>query len=169
MALTQAQQERINTLSAAKDAAQTAYNNAVAAYTAKWNEAQACQRARDAKSTGIGKNQACHIDTLSRLNSETYQRENDRNTKKTILDQATAALDSAMREVQAETDLGQAALLTDPKFVLQAQQQATQANTAKAESDAKLFAQKTTWYLIAGVVFIAIVIFGIVIYKRYNK
>lgn len=40
--------------------------------------------------------------------------------------------------------------------------------TAPLDAQKQLFAAKSTWYILGGVVFIAIVIAGIIIYKRYK-
>ena len=42
-------------------------------------------------------------------------------------------------------------------------------DTVNANKEGKLFAQKSTWYILGGVIFVVVVIFGIVIYKRYKK
>jgi hypothetical protein len=169
MALTQAQQDRITALTAAKDRATADYNAAVQNYNNKHNAAESCQAARDQYSLGPKKNQACHIDTLASLHAEEQAAERDRNTKQSIMQNAEKALADALKEIDAANQLGAAALQTDASFVLQSQAQQQQAAAQNADNERKLVAQKSTWYIVAGIIVVVVVIGGIIVYKKYFK
>ena len=61
------------------------YDKAYLKYTKTRTEALACKSARDAQKYGIGKNKACHIDKLSRLNKKWDEADTNKNNKLDIL------------------------------------------------------------------------------------
>lgn len=171
MALTASQQARL-------DSANNAYKLAIDAYnsqkgkcelTAKFladsrQKALDCQAARDGKSTGIGKNQACHINTLTSLNQVWNMADADNKdcqaklaAANTRVVDAKKALDAVTEAIRVEVEAAIKALETDPVY-----------KAAKEQRDADIAAQKTKSTLIFIVILVAVVIAGVVIY-RMNK
>lgn len=176
MALTASQQARL-------DSANNAYKNALDAYASQKGrcelatkaladargQALACQAARDEKNTGIAKNQACHINTLSNLNAIWTQMDGDSkdcqlkleaaqrrvNDAKKVVDDVTAA-------IKVEIDAAIKALETDP--VYKAEKERRDAELAKQNEE--LAQQRTKNTLIFIVVIVVVVIIGVVVYRR---
>lgn len=178
MALTASQQQRL-------DSANAAYKNALDALASQKGrcelstkavadargQALNCQAARDAKSTGIGKNQACHINTLSQLNAIWTQADADYNDCQVKLAAAQRRVDDAKKVVDAvtaaiiiEIDAAKKALETDPVYA--AEKAKRDAEIAKQNEE--LAQQKTKNTLVFIIVLVAVVIAGVIIY-RANK
>lgn len=186
--LTQAQQDTINRLQAAVTNANVDYQNSLAAYSNAFNSAQECQNKRDQYSTGTKKNQACHIDTLSSLNSASNAAGRDRDAKEQILSTAKIALDNYMKTLEgtvaAETGLNAAGLAGDANYqltqqanILAAQQAALAAQLQQEtnQSQSKLDAERSKkintiilWSVVA-VVGLVLIIGGVYAYKKFSK
>lgn len=80
--------------------------------------------------------------------------------KKQVMDSANADLNNYLMQLDRETQNEFAQ--TNPQLY---------ADLVKnsQEQEQKLFAAKSTWYILGGVILICVVIAGIIIYKRYKK
>lgn len=176
MALTASQQARL-------DSANNAYKNALDALASQKGrcelatkaladarqQALNCQAARDAKSTGIGKNQACHINTLSQLNAIWTQADGDNKdcqvkmeAAQRRVDEAKKVVDDVTAAIKVEIDAAIKALETDP--IYKAEKEKRDAELAKQNEELAQQRTKNTFIFI--VVIVVVVIIGVVVYRR---
>lgn len=182
MALTASQQARL-------DSANNAYKNALDAYVSQKGrcelatkqlsdargQALACQAARDAakgvfgQSSGIAKNNACHINTLENLNKIWAQSDADNTDCQLKLaaaqrrvDDAKKVVDDVTAAIKIEIDAAIKALETDP--VYKAEKEKRDAELAKQNEE--LSQARTRNTLIFIVVIVVVSIIGVIVYKR---
>lgn len=130
-----------------------------------------CQAKRDAKSTGIGKNQACHIDTLAKFNQQWSQSEFDYKqctTRLTTLENELAEskknLDAVTAAIKVEIDAAIKALGTDPVYAAEKAKQ----DAILAKQNEELAQKRTQTTLIFIIVVVSLSIGGFLLYRRFN-
>ena len=169
----QALNEQILAVTAQRNTQQNNVNYALTKLNEARKKAQDCQNARDQRSTGIGKNQACHIDTLSSLNNAWAQADNFYQTEVSKLNALNSQIASLNAQVDAYNKQQQEALLNDPQFNLQQQQINANLNAqntaAKAQADAAAATKKAIITGVILVVIVAIVIVSIAYLRKRKK
>lgn len=193
MALTQEQINRRASAEANYKSALDAYNTKYAEcgqITTMYTEAvrlyDDCVAKRNAQSGGIRKNNACHIDTLSQYTSE-YNRysglmqrcNSELATIKGNVDNAKAALDAVIKQIDIEITQSVGALQTDPQYQLSkarldadakrldAEIKAKQAEQAFQETVRK--AEQKEVLIRFGLILLIVVIIGVVIVQVFRK
>lgn len=167
MALTSEQQARIDVARKALNDASNAYNYASDVAAAAGEAASQCQAARDTKSTGIGKNNACHIDTLTQLQSDWNDKNLRRDTLSSLYEDSKRNLAAVLESVAKENQLAADALKNDPAFNLQ-----TQANilaSDKLQNDSEQQNNKKKVVIIGIISLLAIIVVSLVIFFKRKK
>jgi len=157
--LTADQKARVNVAQNRVTAAADKFAALTQVANAKGAEAQACQAARDAKSTGIAKNRACPIDTLSALMNAWDIANQNRDSAQAEFEDAKRNLNSVLETIAKENLLAADALKNDPAFNLQ-----TQANMIKAEelsNQAKRDRNKKIVLIVAIVALVGVIVFSV--------
>lgn len=142
---------------------QTAYQT----YMSYRTQALDCKAKRDQYDLGWKKNQACHIDTLSSLNSLWGQWE----AKYSEAVKVTVAAKAAYEKIKAEVySASEQALATDPNVQITQQTLASQEKIEqqKIASDAEQSKakQKTIIYVVGGILLISLIAFLIYRFTR---
>lgn len=114
--LTPAQRARLDVISQQVSEASLRVVDAQKNFEQARSAAQACAAARDAKSTGIGKNNACHINTLSQLNSNWDAASQNVDRLKSELDSKNSILKNTISQIEDEIGLAKGALETSPAY-----------------------------------------------------
>lgn len=171
MAFTAAQQALLNAAKKSADDALATLDiakNSLSVYTTRRNEWRtkyyACKAARDAKSGGIAKNNACHIKTLSNYSLEWEKADGQINSQtavvktwQTTYNNALINLDTVIKQIEAEVG-------ADPVFQLQ-KSKLEQEHLRKLEEQKAAQARKVIIYIVAGVVLIVIVFAALKLFK----
>lgn len=142
---------------------QTAYQT----YMSYRTQALDCKAKRDQYDLGWKKNNACHIDTLSELNTKWAEWE----TKYAEALKISAAAKVAYEKVKTEVySASQQALATDPNLqitqqTLAAQEKIEQQKIA-SETEKSKANQKTIMYVVGGILLLSLIIFLIYRFTR---
>lgn len=120
-------------------------------------QAQECQRKRDEKSSGLAKNKACHIETLSALNLIWRQTE----AAMVSLQAQVAAKQAQLQKLQDEAKENANIALQTYQATPEYQNNVIQSQKDKLDKDFKVKVA-----LIAGCI-IVVVIIGIIVIKKF--
>jgi cobalamin biosynthesis Mg chelatase CobN len=167
MALTSEQQARLDVARMAVNSASDAYNNAAQIAASAGEAAAYCQSLRDAKSTGIGKNNACHIDTLTQLQSEWNEKNIIRDNALVLYQDAKRNLDAVLSSIEKENMLAADALKNDPVFNLQ-----TQANilaSDKLQNESEQANNKKKVVIFGIIALLTVIIVSLVLFLKRKK
>lgn len=114
--LTPAQRARIDVISKEVADASIRLVDAQKNFERARSAAQDCASARDSKSTGVGKNNACHINTLSQLNDNWNAASLNVERMKSELDSKNVILKNTIAQIEDEIGLAKGALETSPAY-----------------------------------------------------
>jgi len=153
------------------------YNATLARYNQARNSALDCKRLRDEKSSGIGKNNACHITTLDRLNTDWSFWDKAKDTDLQTLNTYKKTLSDHLSTIDKVTKQAIEATQADPKVQIEFKnieaQNKTQREALKAQGQLSLkqaeMSSKNKKLLITGLIVIAVAGIGYAIFKLVKK